>query len=109
MAPIWAAQAWQATHTGDVPVRVSSKAWNQGAAWQTVPDWQARGSTGTATRVNRSQVGGREQEEQTRTVVPGVSEWQERPTGRCACTPRSWGGIPMRVTSAYSHTSRFLP
>jgi len=34
-----------------VPVRVSSKAWNQGAAWQTVPDWQARGSTGTATRV----------------------------------------------------------
>jgi len=51
MAPIWAAQAWQATHTGDVPVRVSSRAWNQGAAWQTVPDWQARGSTGAATRV----------------------------------------------------------
>src|SRR5215467_8850823 len=51
MAPIWAAQAWQATHTGDVPIRVSSKAWNQGAARQTVPDWQARGSTGTATRV----------------------------------------------------------
>src|SRR5215471_6245140 len=51
MAPIWAAQAWQATHTGDVPIRVSSRAWNQGAAWQTVPDWQARGSTGAATRV----------------------------------------------------------
>jgi hypothetical protein len=36
---------------GDMPVRVSSNAWKRGAAGQAVPDWQARGSTETATRV----------------------------------------------------------
>src|SRR5579864_5075300 len=38
-------------HKGDVPVRVSSETWNRGAPGQMVRDWQARGSTGTATRV----------------------------------------------------------
>ena len=45
-------------HTGDVPVRVSSNAWNSGAAWQGVADWQARGSTGTATKVTTDPRGG---------------------------------------------------
>ena len=58
---------------------------------------------------DRSQVGGREQQEQSQAAVPGASEGQEQHAGGCACVPRSLGGIPMSVTSAYSHRSRFLP
>lgn len=89
---------------GDAPVRVSNNAWNRGAAWQAVPDWQPRGSTGTATSVTS---GPRGLAKSTGRCAEGA--WQERFADGCACVPRSCGGIPMRVTSAHSHGSRSLP
>ena len=89
---------------GDAPVRVSNNAWNRGAAWQAVPDWQLRGGTGTATSVT-SDLGGLAKS----TGRCAEGEWQEQSADGCACVPRSCGGIPMRVTSTYSHGSRSLP
>src|SRR5262249_61059938 len=90
-------------HTRDARVRVSSSAWNRGGAWQALPDWQARGSTGTATKVT-ADPGELAGEGHSRTVVSAASG-KNGPLV-AALVPSSWGGVPMGVTSAYSHSSR---
>src|SRR5215472_10022803 len=89
-------------HTRDALVRVSSSAWNRGGAWQALPDWQARGSTGTVTKVTTDpwELTG---EGHSLTVVSAASG--NGPLV-AALVPSSRGGVPMGVTSAYSHSSR---
>jgi len=90
-------------HTGDVLVRVSSNAWNQGAASQGVPDWQARGSTGTATKVTtdpRGMAGSRQGEVEP---LPRVDVWKH------VTAPVLQGPLPSAMETDHAPAAVDLP